>query len=355
MKVNIHKKNLLIYILLLMAFIVLGSFYGGPVSFVPLYALLLLIPVSIIYIFVNYRLLSLYQEIEVHKVSKGENHYFRALIENSGILPIHKMALTTYNDRCDLYDIENGALVSLDIRDKIELSSQISCKYAGAYNIGIEKVSFTDPFNIFSVDIDVPYSFRAIVRPRITDIANKALDLENLINSTGLKSTRQFEEIPGSDMRSYQAGDSLSSINWKVSAKFSDLLVRLPDPMEKRHVVIIMEASNTPEIDWDTEFLRKRDYFLEFAVSAAYLFGNQGVPVEIIYPSGDVKHSIVDSYDTFLEFYNVVADGIFYSSSNVKTQLKSLIKEKRDSNGTDTWIILREEYSNQADFCSIIS
>lgn len=354
MKVIIHRKNLLIYFALLVGFIVLASFYGGPVSFVPLYALLLLIPVSATYIFVNYRLMTLYQEIEVHKVSKGENHNFRALIENSGILPIHKMALSTYDDRCDVYDIENGALISLDARDKTELSSQISCRYAGAYNVGIEKVSFTDPFNIFSVDIDVPYSFRAIVRPRITDIANKALDLENLINSTGLKSSRQFEEIPGSDMRTYQKGDPLSSINWKVSAKFSDLYVRLPDPMEKRHVTILMNASNIPEIDWDTQFLKKRDYFLEFAVSAAYYFGNQGVPVEIIYPSGDIKHSIVDSYDSFLEFYNVVADGIFYSSESVQRQLQSLIQEKRDSYGTDTWIILREDCDSKSDFCSII-
>ena len=341
--------------MLLIFFIVLASFYGGPISFVPLYALLLLIPVSITYIFANYRLMSLYQEIEVHKVSKGENHNFRAFIENSGILPIHKMALTTYADRCDLYEIQNGALVCLDAKDKTELSSQISCRYAGAYNIGIEKVSFADPFNIFSVDIDVPYTFRAIVRPRITDIANKALDLENLINSTGLTSTNQLEEIPGSDMRSYQKGDALSSINWKVSARFSEMMVRLPDPMEKRHVTILMIASNIPEIEWDTEFLKKRDYFLEFAVSAAYHFGNQGVPVEIIYPSGDIRHSIVNSYDSFLEFYNVVADSIFYSSNSVVTQLQSLIGEKRDSYGADTWIILRENCKDPMDFCSIIS
>ena len=76
MKIQIHKKNLLIYVLCLTGFIVLASFYGGPVSFVPLYALLLVIPVSIAYIFVNYHFLSLFQEIEVHKVSKGENHIF---------------------------------------------------------------------------------------------------------------------------------------------------------------------------------------------------------------------------------------------------------------------------------------
>ena len=354
MKIQIHKKNLLIYVLCLTGFIVLASFYGGPVSFVPLYALMLVIPVSIAYVFVNYHFLSLFQEIEVHKVSKGENHIFRSFIENSGILPIHKMVLTTYNDRCDLYDIQNGAELSLDSMGKEELSSKISCKYAGAYNVGIEKVSFADPFKIFSVDINVPYSFRAIVRPRITDIAGKTLDLENLINSTGLKSTRQFEEIPGSDMRIYQQGDALSSINWKVSAKLSDLMVRLPDQMEKRHVTVLLYASNIPEIKWDTEFLKKRDYFLEFAVSAAYHFGSRNVPVEIIYPSGDIKHSIVDSYDTFLEFYNIVADGIFYSSERVQKELLKIIDEKRGSYGTGTWIILREDCDNPMDFCSII-
>lgn len=354
MKIFLHKREILVFIVLLILSIVFSSFYGGPVTFAWLYALLLILPLSALYIALNYFFLSVYQEIEVHKVSKGENHRYRAFIENTGILPIHKMKLLTLDDRCDMYEIPSGEKLSLGSRGKKELTSGISCRYAGAYNVGIEKVSFTDPFNLFSVELSVPYSFRAIVRPRITDIAEKALDIENLINNSGLKSVDQHEDIPGSDMRKYQRGDLLSSINWKVSARLGDTVVRIPDPMEKRTVTILMEVSDTPESLWDIEFLKRRDFFLEFVVSAAWHFGQQSVPVKIIYPAGEIKEQTVDSYDSFMEFYNVVSDGLSYSSEVVHNKLLSLAKEKRGSYGADTWILVREESRDQSDFCTVI-
>ena len=354
MKISVHFKNFAIYILLLVLSIVFASFFGGPVAFVWLYAMILIIPVSILYIGLNYKFLAIYQEIEIHKVSKGEIHKYRILLENSGFLPIHNMTLSTYSDRCDLLEITDGQLISLDVREKMELTSSINCKYAGAYDVGVKSLTFTDPFNIFSVALNVLYTFKAVVRPKITNIANSALDFENLVNNTGFKSINQVEDIPGNDMRSYQAGDSLSSINWKVSAKFSELMVRLPNHMEKRSVTIIMDAANWQDSKQNLEFLKMRDFFLEFVVSAAWNFGQQNVPLEIIYPSGDIKTSTVDSYESFMEFYNEIADGIFYRSDAVKTKLQSLIKEKSVDYDKNTCILIKEDSRDKKDFCSII-
>ncbi|WP_029233136.1 DUF58 domain-containing protein [Butyrivibrio sp. VCB2006] len=344
MKITVCKLRLIIYLIVLIASLVFASFYGGPVAFAWLYAVLLLIPVSILYIFINNSFLRIYQEIEVHRLTKGEEHRYRVSIDNEGILPIHRMKLYLYADRCELYEIENGQELSLDIHEKKELSSGINCKYAGTYNVGIESVSFTDPFGIYTITIDIQYSFRAIVSPRITDMADRVLDIENLFNNTGLKSPRIYENTPGSDNRPYQRGDSLSSINWKVSARLSELVSRIPDRMEKRTVTILLQAVNVPERDQDTEFLKKRDFFLEFAVSAAWHFGQQGMPLRIIYPSGKITESTVDSYESFLEFYNVVADSIFYSSDENYRELQSMaLKAGESVYGQDTWIIIRED------------
>ena len=104
------------------------------------------------------------------------------------------MSLRTWDDRCHLYEIPDGQQISLGIHEKKELCSGISCIYAGSYDIGIRKVSFTDPFSVFTVELDVPYSFKTVVSPQITDVADEVLDLENQVNSTGLKSRRLPEE-----------------------------------------------------------------------------------------------------------------------------------------------------------------
>ncbi len=354
MKITFRGRNLIIYLVFLIAGIVFASFYGGAVAYAPLSALLLFLPVSALYIFICFKFLRVYQEVEVHKLTKGEVHRFRASLENAGLLPIHDMGLVLYKDRCNLYDIPSGTKLSLNVREKKELTSGINCLFAGAYYVGIERVSFADPFHIFEIALDVPYSFRALVKPRITDIAGKALDLENLVNSTGQKSLRLPEDTPGNDIRPYVKGDSKASINWKVSAKAGDLMVRVPDRMEKRRVSIIMNVRDIPEREWDNAFLKSRDYFLEFVVSAARHFADQGIPLTIIYPAGKVTEARIDSEKSFTEFYERISDGLFFSSKEEKAQLQKLIASHRDNtNDRETWIIINEKPSDETNFIEI--
>ena len=344
MKIRFHLKHIILYFAIAAGSLAFSSFYGGPASYSCLYAVLLLIPFSALYIFVNYTFLRIYQEIEVHRPVRGEDHKYRAKIENAGILPIHAMGLHVYSDRCSLYELEDGQELSLGAGESRELTSGISCRYAGSYDVGIHSVSFTDPFALFTLTLEVPYTFRAVVSPPVTDLADRVLDLENRINSTGLRSSRLSEETPGSDMRPYQRGDALSSINWKVSARLETLVTRIPDKMEKRTVTIIMQAAYDPEREPDLEQLQKRDFFLEFAVSAVWHFAGQGIPVRLIFPAGKVTRTTADSYETFMEFYEIAADGIFYYSEQEYEHFLALAADPRSSTNEDgTWILIRED------------
>ena len=254
MKIRLHPRNLLLYCAVAAASIAFSSFYGGSASYAWLYAVLLLIPFSAAYIGANYHFLRIFQEIEVHRLVRGEDHFYRAKIENSSPLPIHNMGIRLHTDRCTLYEIADGQKLSLEPHGIKELTSGISCKYAGSYDVGIRSVDFTDPFGLFTVILDVPYTFRAVVSPPVTNLADTVLDLENLFNSSCLKSSRLTEDTPGSDMRPYQTGDPLKAINWKVSARLGEMVTRIPDKMEKRTVTILMQAAYDP----DREFCRTR-------------------------------------------------------------------------------------------------
>lgn len=354
MSIRFHRKGAILYFAALAACLTFSTYYGGPASFAWLYAVLLLPPLSVLYILLNYRFLRVFQEAEVHKLVRGEDHRFRAKIENASPLPIHNMQLRTWTDRCNLYEIEDGTAISLGSHESTELRSSVSCKYAGSYDIGIRSAAFTDPFAIFTITLDIPYTFRAVVSPPVTDIADTVLDLENQRNSTGLKSNRLTEETPGSDLRPYERGDSLGDINWKVSARLSTLVTRIPDKMEKRTVTILMKAVYDPKRKWDLDQLQKRDYFLEFIVSAAWHFAKQGVPVRLIYPAGPVSESTVDSYETFMDFYGLVADGLFYYSEQDFNNLAQLAGNRRNpDHDQGTWILIREDPGPGADQCTI--
>ena len=71
MSIRFNKKGCTAYIIVLISVIVFASFYGGVLPFLLLYAFLLFIPVSVAYIILNYRFLSVYQELDSHRIVKG--------------------------------------------------------------------------------------------------------------------------------------------------------------------------------------------------------------------------------------------------------------------------------------------
>lgn len=352
--VRLNPRGFIIFSALFIGCIVFASFYGGVLPFVLLPGIILIIPVSFAYIFINYHFLSVYQELDVHRLVKGEMHNLTIAFENTGILPIHDMELVLYLDRCDFEGIADKDRISLEGRSKKKIMAKTVCIYAGVYNIGIKGVRFYDAFKIFSITFNIPSSFRTIVSPKITDLANSYLDIENILNSLGAKSILRYEEIPGNDMRSYYPGDAVASINWKVSAKLDKLTVRIPDRLDTRTVTLFLEASNIEERFRDIEYIKRRDHFLEFAVSAAFCFAGRGIPVRLVYPAGKITEKTIDTYEGFLDFYNDVSSGISYRSSDERERMHKLTQERRNiPDGNETRVFILEEASGSDDFCVI--
>lgn len=354
MRVRLNKKGFIIYILILTGSVIYASFYGGLLPFILLYGVLLFLPVSVLCIVLNYHFLSVYQELPVHRVLKGDRHEFLMSFENTGILPIHDMELILHSDRCGFEGIRDGERISIEPRTKKKLSTKIVCLYGGSYNIGIKSLGFSDAFGIMTIIVNVPYIFKAIVSPKITDAADAYMDIENIMNSVGSKSDVKTEEIPGSDMRDYYPGDPKKTINWKVSARLERLTVRIPDKQDTKTITLILEAVNVPESLQDTEYLRRRDHFLEFAVSAAWFFARRGVPVRMIYPAGKITERQVDSYESFREFYNEVSGGISYRSDDEKDRMHAMTQERRNPGyGDGTRVIIIEDEWPGEDFCIV--
>ncbi len=354
MRIRFNIKALTVYLLILTAGIVLASFYGGLLPFVFLYGMLLLLPLSLVYVILNYHFLSVYQELPDHRVVKGDPHEFLISFENRGFLPIHDMDLILHSDRCDLEGIRDGEKISIAAFSLVKMSSKLACRYGGAYEVGLRELGFSDVFGIMNVIVKVPYTFRAIVSPKITDMADRYLDIENTINSMGSKSDIRTEDIPGNEMREYSPGDPIKTINWKVSARLDKLMVRIPDKMDTRTVTLILEPSASAGDLTETAALERRDCFLEFAVSAAWYFVRRDMPLKVIYPAGKISEKIIGSYESFLDFYKDISGGMSYRSDDEKERMHALAQERRRRGyGNETRVIVLEDEWPGEDFCIV--
>ena len=360
-----HPVRFPAYCIVLVLCIIWASFMGGALPYLCLFSMALYLPVSLIYMLVSYHMLMIYQEITDHRVMKGEEQPWKLMLENTGPVRVNDLELVLETALSEMTVPENAAkapLLCLVPGERAELSGSMICRFAGTYRVGMTHVAMRDPFAVMTLQREVPSPLRVTVMPRITDIANAVLDFENLRNSSRMKSVLLREPVPGNDIRPYQRGDSLRSIHWKASAAAGTLQTRIPEVMDVRRIVLIMAAeyvspeekagralrSKTPGQGDAMQHVRRRDYFLEFAVSAAWYHAVKGENLLIIYPRGSIRQMLVNSPESFLAFYEEIAKGPFYNREEDAAAILESAQTVSEDGQTGVIITLREsEYPTE--------
>ena len=306
-----------------------------------------------------------YQELSSHRIMKNEEADYELIIENAGFIKIND-CLLVFEDR--LCDISKFELFSKNIRktpygllpciglgplEKEVHKGRLSCRYAGTYDIGLVGVVLTDPFGIYMVKCQGVLPFRANVLPKVSDMAGSLIDFENLKNSSKIKSTYLREEVLGNDMRPYVSGDPLKMINWKVSASAGELMSRIPENIDLNKVWMILVADPDAMENRNLEYIKRRDCFLEFAVSAVWMHAEKGESIRIIYPRGEIKDKEVNNPESYLEFYEDLSRGPFYNKPELFDDIREYHRRSKEYEEGCRIITIWEALYGTADFISV--
>ena len=285
-------------------------------------------------------------------VMKNQEQPFSLTLENGGVVRINDGTLIFESIFSELIfegkTESGGKIVNLAPTERMELKGTATCRYAGTYDIGLKEVSFKDPFGIMNLKLPVPEPYRVTVMPRITDIADSVLGFENLKNSSRLKSSLLKEPTPGNELRPYIYGDTMRNIHWKASAATGELISRTPEPLDLKKISMVLIAQKDVPDRNEPDYIKRGDYFLEFAVSAAYYHAGKGESIQIIYPRGEIKDRQVASLDSFSEFYNDISRGPFYNGDEEYNKLNNISESKLKNEWDSIIITVREsEYGTE--------
>ena len=344
MKVNF--KRLFVFLIILIGATVWASYMGGALPYMCLFSVLFYLPVSAFYILINNHFFQVYQELPSRRVLKNEEQPYKLTIENAGVFRINDTRLQTEEELAstsfiDFSESENRVemckdkpVINLTPGERARIEGAINCKYAGTYDVGLLRAMFFDPFEIYGASFSIPSPYRVTVMPMITDVANSVLDFENLKNSSRIKSMVLREPTPGNDMRPYRVGDPIKQIHWKASASAGELISRTPELLDLRKISLVLIAENGISKKNEPEFIKRRDYFLEFAVSAVYYHAQKGESIQVVYPRGEIKKVQVASLDNFAEFYEDISKGPFYNRDSdiekLEMQSESMAENEQD-------------------------
>ena len=308
------KYPLIIYIAILILSVILVSNYGGALSYVFFFVALLYVPVSLLVCFITSQMIHIYQDMEGRLLYKNISKPYQIVIKNAGFIPSGKLRLVATDDISDYRDDFTQDTYYLMPGERIEINTEITCRYAGNYTPGVVYIILQDLFGLFELKIPIKALLRVSVLPVVTDLAVNDI---NKMLSDDFKSRVNFvldkeDDNMGNDMRKYEPGDPLSRIHWKNYARTGEMFVRTPEMQSSVMVkIVLVSEERTGELD----YIKMHDHYLEYMISIADYFAKQKKPVQFIYYKSGIQTYIIDDIKSFRKFYleeckDITGDGL---------------------------------------------
>lgn len=106
------------------------------------------------------------------------------------------------------------------------VKNNVTFRFRGSYEVGVECIYAYDLFRIFRVRIETDCMTTYSVMPRRVILPESTVNAVSDSADKTLKSPYTFDKLEVSDIRDYRPGDGLKSIHWKLSSKSEEFVVR---------------------------------------------------------------------------------------------------------------------------------
>jgi uncharacterized protein (DUF58 family) len=197
---------------------------------------------------VSRRQFSVQESLNRDNVVKGEVVQYTFNVKNNSFLPYTSVRVRFK---------ASSAAVTADFTDKFfsigpyknhEIEFNVSAKYRGNYEIGVENIMLYDFLGLFRFEQKHGHAFILTVRPRVLDIAALPLSKADSGTQNVKNFTSEEDYAVVSDLRKYQPTDGYKKIHWKASAKKNELISKNFQNTKRNSVVLLLDNS---EIEGD--------------------------------------------------------------------------------------------------------
>ena len=232
----------------------------NPASAVFFWFIVIILPVSFAAVLINAACIQVYVFCEKPVAQKLEDIAYEVRIINSSPLPIpFASAVTTLPQAGGVRCAKQRLALSLPPFGGYSVKTDVSFRYRGLYEIGVESVDVSDPFRIFRIRKNIHNYSSVRIYPRTLPLDTYE---ERAASDTPAPFTRAAatpDAAEAANIREYRIGDQLRSVHWKLSAKADDLMVRdFNTNDDKRTCIIIDLAAPTPRPQTADEKQRSR-------------------------------------------------------------------------------------------------
>lgn len=218
-KVNIK------FILLTAAFYVFAFIQGGNLPYSIFYAFLITFFISLIYIILKERSISVKIKFSDDIYKASEECTFTTIVKNEGILPAPYVVVKN-KTLAKLNSKYNGDALWLNSDGNKYIGTKVRFYQRGMYNLGEIVLSISDLFSVFQRNRNINVNAIVKVYPKVYELKEIVHNGSHIFKNTANDKTSLEDIYNVREIRKYNQGDNLKRVNWKVSAKHGELYVK---------------------------------------------------------------------------------------------------------------------------------
>jgi len=210
------------------------------------------------------------------RVARGEKLMTIVSVRHSCILPSGSLRVTLNvpGSGASLQEIS----VAASPFDRKNFRNVIRCPHRGNYEVGIVKITVSDIFSLFEISRKSKKKLlRVEVYPQAVDVPCMQLKASDM--GPEFRSRATEDAASPSDIRTWQDGDELKKVHWKLSLRKRELMVRTFEESARPDTLIVPDLSEITALH--DQKLTMEDCICEAALSAAKAQLEEGFPVRM--------------------------------------------------------------------------
>ena len=344
------KRNRIVYFLLCIAAVVLASFKGGPITYSILFGVLLVTPVSLIYLLIVYFFFKLYQVLGTKHITAYEPIPYYFVLQNEYLLNFCHISVSTYStfsyidemqqdnkpndDTTNISDRKNRRSNNQTKKDSgitktyellpgenVRYDTTMICRYRGDYHVGIKQITIVDFFRLFKITYRVPEPLNAVVLPRVIKLETLK-SVPEMVISTYKENPRLSSDFDA-QTRDYMPGDPLKGIHWKSTAKTGKLKSRITYGEQRQGISIFLDTKRISDDEY--VFIPVENKCLEIVLALTNYFANYSVPTSLVYSQFEPRTAKCSAAYEMESFLNTVSAMKFRSDEEAAVTLDILM------------------------------
>lgn len=228
-------KNILLYLIVLLSAFIFSIFFYEWFSWF-LLVVVLAVPIVSLAVSLPFMIINAVQGFSVstlNELTVGDELCFRIAGRHSFFCPLIKIIFKTSNDfagkKKRLKFLYGGFL-----RNPVYRKTKILTQNCGCLNIKAKYGKVYDLLGIFFIPVKLNYNAEILIMPKAEKPTVLPDNEQMKIIGYKPKPSGFAEEY---ELRSYQQGDSLKNIHWKISARHNDLIVKEPSTPIYRPII----------------------------------------------------------------------------------------------------------------------